>query len=163
MTGQEIQERLDALVADLQTIGKGQTINFFYRAPDGSPNTLPLSSDASGNVNAGQLALIQGEVDNMKTIADAYEQEYAPVKTASEAFRAAREAHRDLIDAASQARQALEDALVADQDYQTAKTAYEAARNDADYISARNAYKTANVSENYGNLGEAKGKYQPAE
>ena len=34
MTGQMVQDRLDAIVMDLQTKGKGQTINFLFRAID---------------------------------------------------------------------------------------------------------------------------------
>ena len=61
MTGQEIQDRLDAIVVDLQTKGKVQT--FFFRDSDNVPNVLPLSSTAQGVVNAGQLADIQAVVE----------------------------------------------------------------------------------------------------
>ncbi len=160
MTGAEIQARLDALVLDLQTNGKGQSITVGLRNEDNVLADFPLSSDIDGVVNAGQLAAIQNAIDAIKPIADDYELEYGPVKDASEAFRTARGVHQALIDAASAARTALNDALEADVDYQAAKTAYDNARLDPDYVAARTAYKTNNVSENYGNLQEAKGKYE---
>ena len=159
MTGQEIQDRLDAIVEDLQTDYKGQYTQIMMRGDDNTANIFSLSSDGAGNVNAIQLAAIQDFIDNLKPLADTYETEYAPVQAASETFRDARAEHQVLIDAASAARVALADALEADASYQTAKTAYDAAREDAGYVAARTAYRTNNVSENYGNLQEARGKY----
>lgn len=159
MTGQDFQDKLDALVVDLQTVGKGQTINVMVRDEDNIPLNLPLSSDVNGVVNAAQLATIQGFVDGLKPIADTYTTEYAPVTAASEAFKTAGEPHTALVETARVARVALSDALTADAGYQAAKTALDNARAGAGYIAARDAYNSRNVSENFGNLSDAKGKY----
>ena len=159
MTGQDIQDKLDEIVADLQTNGKGKTVEILLRAEDNTTIALPLSSDGAGVVDNNQLTAVQNFIDSLKPLADTYETELAPVKAASEIFRTAREVHQQLVDEASAARTALTDALDADQDYQDAKTAYDTARQDAGYIAARNSYKTFNISENFGNLSDAKGKY----
>ena len=109
MTGQDFQDRLDAIVADLE---------------------------ARPEANIG-----------------------CSIRGLSETFRTRRAAHQNLIDAATAARIALQDALAADNDYQAADTALKAAQTDPDYVAARTAYQNNNVSENFGNLSEARGKY----
>jgi hypothetical protein len=78
MTSQEIQDRVDALVTDLQTKGKGKSVNVMFRGSNGQPNILPLSSDANGVVNASQLAAIQAVADGLKTAATDYYTATAP-------------------------------------------------------------------------------------
>ncbi len=159
MTGQEIQDKLDGIVADLQTVGKGMTVQIGLRGSGNDLTEYPLSSDANGVINDSQLDPLQDAVDVIKPIADTYYAEFAVVKGFSDAFSDARAVHQVLIDAAASARSDLNDALEADAAYQTAKTNLDNARADVDYINARNAYKSENVSENYGNISEAKGKY----
>lgn len=159
MTGQEIQDRVDALVVDLQTAGKGQTINIAIRNDDNSIEVLPLSSTAGGVVNAGQLATLQGFVDGLKAAADEYTGQYAPVQTALDNFNARRATHQALIDAASAARTALNDALTADVTYQNLKGVLDDARAEQDFINARTVYENLNCSENYAALQSAKGEY----
>ena len=159
MTGQDFQDKLDAIVVDLQTVGKGQTIQVMFRQSDNSSLILPLSSTVGGVVNVAQLTAIQDEVDALKTVADAYTTEYAPVQAALETFNTERAGHQVLIDAASGARTALNTALQADVAYQTAKTALDAARADVGFIAAQAEYQGDNVSENYAELSNAKGKY----
>ena len=159
MTGQDFQDKLDAIVLDLQTAGKGKVVKMAFRGADNDTFDMILSSDVNGVVDAAQLAAIQAQIDNLKPLADALETESAPVKAASEAFTTAREVHRNLIDAATDARVALSAALEADQGYQNAKTTYDTARQDPDYVAARTAYKSQNVSENFGNLSDSRGKY----
>jgi hypothetical protein len=120
---------------------------------------LPLSSDAQGVVDAGQLAAIQAFLAPIIDAADDYETNYAPVSAASEAFRAAREVHQGLIDAAAAARTALNDALENDAAYQTAKQTLDGARGNQLYIDARQSYDNLNVSENFAALGQARGEY----
>lgn len=159
MTGQDFQDKLDAVVLDLQTAGKGQAVEILMRGTDNSSNVYPLSSDANGVVNAGQLSAIQAFINGLKPIADTYEQERAPVQTALEAFNARRATHQTAIDAASSARTALNTELTADATYQSLQTALESERAEPVYIAAVAAYRDNNVSENFGNLGDAKGKY----
>ena len=159
MTGADLQDTFDAIVLDLQTTGKGKAVQVAFRYPNNETVSMPLSSDSSGVVNALQRAEIQGFIDGLKPIASTYESERAPVTAALETFNTARSAHQGLIDAASAARVALNTALEADAGYQTAKTALDAARADVNYIDAVEAYRANNVTENYGNLGDAKGKY----
>lgn len=159
MTGQDIQEKLDSIVEDLQTVGRGQTVIASLRGTNNQLREFPLSSDAGGVVDAAQLSNLQKFIDDLKPIADTYVMELAPVSAASEAFNVQRATHQVLIDAASAARVALNDALEADEVYQQLKTALDEARMDAEYIAAREAYRVNNVSENFGNLGDAKGKY----
>lgn len=159
MTGQEIQERLDAIVEDLQTTEKGKSVEILFRAEDNTTVTKTLSSDINGVVDAAQLASVQNFINTLKPIADKYETEYAPVRVTGEAFRTAREVHQHLIDAATAARNALSDALEADDAYQDAKSDYDQARTDPEYVAARLSYRTFNVPENYGNLSDARGKY----
>lgn len=159
MTGQDIQARLDAIVTDLQTTHKGKSVDILVRAEDNTSAIRTLSSDADGVVNAVQLAAIQDFIDNLKPVADTYEAEFAPVKVASETYRLARAEHQVLIDAAQAARIALQDALTADADYQAADTALKALQADVDYVNARSNYQMFNVSENFGNISDARGKY----
>lgn len=159
MVGEDFQDRLDAIVSDLQTTGKGQTVGIAVRDSGNSFAVLPLSSDANGVVNVVQLAAVQNFFNLLKPIADQYEAERAPVQAALEAFQTAQTPHQILIDAASQARKDLNDALLADANYQTKKMALENARANVDYVGAMADYRNNNVSENFGNLGDAKGKY----
>lgn len=159
MTGQDFQDKLDAIVADLQTTGKGKTVNILMRGTGNASQVFPLSSDIGGVITASELARIQNRIDELKPFADTYETERQPVSDALEVFNTERAGHQVLIDAASAAREALNTALEADADYQTAKTALDNARANANYISAVEAYRVNNVSENFGNLGDAKGKY----
>jgi hypothetical protein len=130
MTNAEIQSKLDAVVVDLQTKGKGQTVNFMFRNPDGSPNVLPLSSDAGGVVKTAKTQLANAD-----------------------STRAA------LINAAQNANQALKNSRDNDANYQAKKSAYETAAADADYIAARAVFKSANVVENANELTNARGSY----
>lgn len=159
MTGQDFQDRLAAIVEDLQTRGKGRTVNIMFRGENNTPNILPLSSDANGVVNAAQLQAVQAVVTQLGATATAYDTAYAPVKNALEAFKTAQEPHQPLIDAATNARNALNDALTNDPAYQSAKTALDDARNDPNYIAVSETYKAQNVSENYSELSQARGKY----
>jgi hypothetical protein len=159
MTGQDFQDRLDALVVDLQTNGKGQEVRLMFRGEGNVGNVMTLSSDPNGVVDAAQLAAVQAFIDTLKPSADSYTAELAPVSAASEAFRLAQVPHEALTEAARVARVALQDALAGDADYQAAKTALDAARADAGYIAARDSYNAGNVSENFSELTSAKGKY----
>lgn len=159
MTGQDFQDKLDALVADMQTNGKGQTAQLLLRDSDNVASTFSISCESDGEVSAANVAAVQSFINPLKTIADTYESERAPVTTALEAFKTAQAPHQALMDAATAARIALQTALESDSDYQTAKTALDNARADAGYIAAVEAYRVNNVSENFGNLGDAKGKY----
>jgi hypothetical protein len=159
MTGQDFQDRLDAIVADLQTRGKGQTVNIMFRESSNSPLILPLSSDANGVVNAVQLQAIQDFLSDVITNADDYETQRAPVSAALEAFKLAQAPHEALMTAATNARKTLSDALEADPAYQTAKQALDTARRAPAYVSAARDYEDFNVSENYAALGQAKGEY----
>lgn len=159
MNGQDFQDRLDAIVEDLQTKGKGQTVQIALRGGDNISQTFELSSDAQGAVDANQLSAVQNFIDDMKPLADAYTGALAPVSAASEAFRIEREGHRALIDAYAAARDAMNFAFNHDAAYQAARAALEAAQTAPAYVAARDAYRGGNVSENYGNLQEARGKY----
>lgn len=159
MTGQDFQDKLDAIVGDLQTTAKGRECKILVRGEDNDASIFTLSSDSGGVVNAAQLANLQGTLDTFKQIADEYEAQRGLYTPQLDAFKSAREAHQPLIDAAALANKNLRDALEADAAYQTAAAALEAARADPDYIAAVTGYKTYNVSENYGNLSEARGKY----
>lgn len=159
MTGQEIQDKLDAIVEDLQGKFKGSSVQIAVRGEDDAMSLLPLSSDVNGVVNQAELDEVQAWVDDWKVYADSYSAAYDPVKTASENFKLARQVHQQLIDDASAARTALSNALEADGDYQAAKNALDNARSDPAYVNARESYQNFNVSENFGNLGDAKGKY----
>ncbi len=159
MTGLDIQKNLDAVVLDLQTKGKGQTVEMMFRNPDNSSNVLPLSSDAQGVVDVGQLSAIQTVVDALKDAADTYAAQIAPVTAAQADFKYAREQHQQLIDDASTARLALSDALFNDPIYQNAKGALDTARADVGYINASFEYKDLNTSENIAEISRAKGSY----
>lgn len=159
MIGQDFQDKLDAIVLDLQTKGKGQLVKIAFRGADNDTFIMPLSSDANGVVNAQELSNLQAVVNNMKPFADNYETQRSPVQAALEDFKTAQEPHQGLFDAAAVARKNLSDALEADQTYQAAKEFLENLRQDNFYIDAVNAYKANNVSENFGNLSDAKGKY----
>lgn len=159
MTGQEFQDRVDALVVDLQTVGKGQTVNIMLRGLNNSSVVLPLSSNAQGVVNGTQMQLIQDYLDDFKLTADSYTTTFAPVQTAMDAFKTASAPHDALTETARVARVALSDALLADPTYQSAKTALDNARANPDYVSASFEYKRQNISENFAELSNAKGKY----
>lgn len=159
MTGQEIQDKLDKIVADLQTTNKGFSTEIAFRQANGLLAVLPISADSAGIVDTAQLGAIQNVLNPIKAAADTYDTEYVSVKSASEAFSTARDAHQALIDQAKTARDNLSAALDADADYVNAKTAYDAAREAAAYIAARADYKDVNVSENYNNLSDARGNY----
>jgi hypothetical protein len=159
MTDQDFQDRLDALVADLQTKGKGQTVNVMFRNQDNSPNILPLSSDANGVVNAAQLQAIQNVVSELAGYAGELVETSAPVQAASEAFKTASAPHEALRIAAQTANAALRDALAGDPAYQAAKAALDNARANPLYVSVSQQYERYNVSENYAALGQAKGEY----
>ena len=159
MTGQDIGSKVDALVADLQTKGRGQTINILFRNPDNSPRIMPLSSDASGVVNVAQLAAIRtfltGTMDaatNLATLS-------VPVTNASNDIKEALVQHEALITASQTASKALSEALLSDDSYQSFKRNLAEAQADADYISATLAYKNQNVAQNYAALISAKGEY----
>ncbi|MDB5478808.1 MAG: hypothetical protein JWM96_1303, partial [Alphaproteobacteria bacterium] len=132
MTAQDIQDRINALVEDLQTKGKGQTINIMLRNPDNSPNVLPLSSDANGVVNQAQLDALIAFFDDggLFVAADNLTVNSAPVTAASEAFKLASQPHEPLRIAAQEANAALKAALDADPGYQAAKTALDNARSN---------------------------------
>ena len=160
MTGQDIQDKLGQIVTDLQTTAKGKTAQIAFRQNGGNLAIFPLSSDVNGVVQVGQLEAIQDFLDDgIKDVADAFETASVPVKATSEAFRLQRATHQTAIDAASAAREALNAELEADDLYQDAKTDYEAASTNPVYISARNDYQSNFVSENYGNLSDARGTY----
>lgn len=159
MTGTEFQGRLDALVLDLQTAGKGKTVNIMFRDSNNDSDVRPLSSDVGGVVNAAELALVQNFIDDLKVAADNYTTELAPVQAARETFNTERAGHQVEIDAATDARSALNASLLADAGYQAAKTALDDAMVVQTYIDARFDYEESNVSENYGALADAKGEY----
>lgn len=159
MNSVDFQDKLDAIVVDLQTSGKGRTIQAMFRGINNQTVVLPLSSDAFGVVDGNQLTDVQGFVNSLKPIADTYEAERAPVMAASEAFNLRRATHQVSIDKASAARITLQDELLADTQYQTLSAALDAARTDNGYIQATTDYKTSNVSENFSELSSAKGKY----
>ncbi len=159
MTGQDYQDRLDAIVTDLQTKGKGQTVQMLFRDDTNSAVPFSLSSDANGVVNAAQLQAIDDFLQGLKQVANSYETSSAPVSAANEAFKAAQVPHQGLMDNAKASRDALSAALEADPTYRTAKANLDAARTDATYIASSADYKLQNVSENYAELQAAKGKY----
>ena len=101
MTGIDFQNKLDALVEDLQKKGKVRSIEIPGRTTNNTTGIFNLSSDANGVVNASELNQVQNFIDPLKLIADNYEVEYEPVKSASEALRLAQMPHEALITAAS--------------------------------------------------------------
>lgn len=159
MTAQEVRDRLDALVSDLQTKGRGQTVNVMFRKPDNTPNILPLSSNAQGVVNAAQLTAISAVVDDLAIVAEDLDTFSAPVTAANEALRVAGVTYEPLRAAAQTASANLRTALLADPTYQAAKTAADNARKDADYLGAVELYRLNNASENIAALTQAKGEY----
>ena len=78
MLALEIQERLDAIVYDLQFAGKGKTVQLMFRDANNQPQILPLSSNAAGVVDAAQLATVQTFINGLKTAADTYNTATAP-------------------------------------------------------------------------------------
>lgn len=158
MTGQDFQDRFDALLDDLQKAPADRAAHILFRSADGTPQVFPITK-AGQVINPAQVAAAQAFIDTLKPIADTYEAEFTPVRGLSETFRLARAVHQPLIDAAQTARIALQTALEADADYQAADTALRNAQTDPDYIVARTAYQNNNVSENFGNLSDARGKY----
>ena len=162
MTGQDIQDRLDAIVTDLQTNFKGSQVDVMLRGDDGAALTFTLSSDANGIVDVAQHGAIQDFINLLKPTADDYETRRGVYTPFLDAFKTAQEPHKPLMDAAAAARVALQSALDADAGYQTAKTNLEAARTDIAYVESVQTYSAKCVSENFGNLQEARGKYRPA-
>jgi hypothetical protein len=158
MTGQDFQDKLDAIVLDLQTSFPNHSVQISLRGAGNVITVFSLSSVA-GVVNGAQLGAIQDVLDDLKPIADSYTTERVPVTSALETFKTERAGNQVAIDAASAARIALSTALLADADYQTAKTALDTARAGATYVTALTAYQSNNVSENFGNLSEARGNY----
>jgi hypothetical protein len=160
MVGQDFQDRLDAIVTDLESAsGTGKTVQVMFRDNNNQPLVMPLSSDVNGVVDATQLANLQMAVDGFKPVADAYDLESGDITTANDAFKIAQAVHQVLIDDAKTSRDALSAALEADLDYQAAKDAVDVARNDAAYVAARTSYIALNISENYLELQKAKGSY----
>ena len=162
MTGQDFQDKLNAIVTDLQTAGKGQRVTVLFRTANNTVQGLALSSDSVGNVNADELGAIQAFINTLKPIADEYTTQLIPVQAASEVFRLAGVPHEAQMAAVTAARQALADSLMNDAEYQRAKMRLDDARNENDYVVARTNYQSKNVVENFGNLGDAKGKYETA-
>ena len=162
MTGADFQLKLDAIVTDLQTVGKGQTVQVLARGSDNQSVIFPLSSSVTGVINAAQFNSLTAFVGGLKPIADFYESRRLPVVEATEAFNLRRATHQMAIDAASAARVALNTELMADSDYQSLSAALEAARTDPPYVQAVSDYRDGNVSENYAELSSAKGKYVTA-
>ena len=78
MTGQDFQDRLDAIKTDLQTDGKGKTINIMFRQFGNTPYILPLSSDANGVINLAQLNAVEDFVSDLGALADQYLIDTAP-------------------------------------------------------------------------------------
>lgn len=161
MTGQDFQDKLAAIVADLQTRGKGQTVTIAFRNQNNTITNFSLSSDINGVVSAAQMSAVSDYIaDNqLAAAADMLNDVSAPVDAAREAFKIAQAPHQALITAATAARGALQTALDADPVYRSAKTALDAAQNNPDYTTARENYRVGNISENFGNLSDAKGKY----
>lgn len=159
MTSQDFEDKISAIVTDLQTKGKGKTVNVLLRDVDNSAAILPLSSDPSGVVNVAQLTALQNFIRNFSAIADDYNFYHAPVLAANEAFKTAQIPHQGLIDAAAVSRNALQTALANDAAYQSAKTAVDNARNASAYTEVLDSYKQFNVSENFTELSQAKGAY----
>ncbi len=175
MTGQDIQDRFDDLIADLglpENTDKTAVISF--RNPDNTMTTFEIQN-VGGVVHAGQTAAVQDFIDDLKPVATTYEDERAPVTAALEAVATERAGHQALIDeldmrnatlrasaayiAAQTARTNLNTALAGDADYQTAVAALNAAKLDVNYVDALSDYRSKKVSENYDNLGDAKGNY----
>lgn len=161
MTGQDFQDKLNAIVLDLQTAGKGQTVNIAMRGLNGAVSVFPLSSSVGGVVSQAQLAAINGFLadNSILDAANSYADARPIIDAPLAAFKAALQPHTALSEAATLARKNFNDALAADASYQAAKTTLDNARTDADYISSVAAYKESYVSENFGNLSDAKGKY----
>jgi len=158
MTGANFQTKLDGIIEDLQTDFPNHSVQIPLRGSNNAITVYPLSS-VGGVVNAGQLATLQAAVDALKPMADTYTSERAPVVTALESFNTEKARFTTEANAVSTARTTLESALEADAPYQSAKTAIDTARADAGYIAANTAYVSNNVSENFGNLGDARGNY----
>lgn len=158
MTGVDFQNRLNALKVDLQTTTGVVQANIAFRNPDNTVTNFIIEAN-NGVVNAAQVAAVQAFIDPLKPIADTYEDERIPVQDALTAFNAQRATHQSLIDAASAARTALNDALEADATYQNLQAMLEDARTQPSYVQAVEAYRVNNTSENFGNLGDAKGNY----
>lgn len=160
MSGQEFQDKIDAIVEDLQTRGRGQSVNIVLRNADNAPVVFTVSSNSTGVVDGTQLRNLEDFVSILMPLADGYEAARIPVEAALGTFKTAQIPHTALVTAATAARATLNTALEADATYQTAKTALTNARNLPAYISAVAQYKENNLSENFGNLGDAKGKYE---
>ena len=59
MNGQDFQDKLGAIVNDLQTVGRGRTVEILFRDQMNTSLILPLSSTAAGVVDAAQLDQVQ--------------------------------------------------------------------------------------------------------
>ncbi len=159
MNGLDIQANLDAVVTDLQTKGKGQSVEFMFRNADNSSNVLVLSSNSAGVVNAAQLATVQAFVDVLKTAADAYSTQNTPLSLLREDYKTTRAVHQTLIDASAAARENLAEALANDIAFDEARQALEAARIAPAYVAAVAEFKEQNASENIAEISRAKGSY----
>ncbi len=78
MTAQDFYDRLDAIKTDLQTDGKGKTVNIMFRNSSNQPNILPLSSDANGVLNAAQENAIDLVVADLADFVTDYNVAIAP-------------------------------------------------------------------------------------
>ncbi len=160
MTGTDIQQRFEAIIVDLQTVGKGLGIIIVFRNSNNAAQEFTLSSDNNGVTDDAERENLQTYIDEeLKLPADDYNIALIPVTAASEALLIQQIPHQALIDAASAARIALQNALLAVEDYQQAKAVLEAARANPVFIEKRDVYIAKNVSENYAELANAKGKY----
>ncbi len=159
MTGQDFENKSGAIVTDLQTAGRGRTVQILFRDSSNASLILPLSSTAAGIVDAGQLKEVQNFLDMIEPVADNYEAVRIPVVAAQTAFNARRATHQAIIDAATAARDAATAELLADATLQTLSTALDTARANPGYVQGVALYVDANVSENYSELSAAKGKY----
>lgn len=161
MTGLQFQQRLAAIVTDLQTTQKGNGTNIMFRDNTNTLNTFPLTADETGAVNQAELTPIQNHVDSLADYADDFITASLPVKTATSGFKAAQSPHQNLINAVSNANAALASALASDPTYQAAKSALDAARRNVNYINAGIDMKNENVTENYNELLTARSAYYP--
>lgn len=159
MTGIEIQQRLEAIIVDLQTVGKGLGIVIVFRGSNNAALEFPLSSDNQGVINDTERENLQAFVDGLKLIADNYAFPNGLVQNSANALKAATLPHEALIEAARVAREAVNAVLAADSVYQAAKTQLDNDRADVDYITFGEQFRQNNVSENYAELANAKGKY----
>ena len=73
-TGTEIQKRYDDLKADLSASALGDAVKkqvqISLRQPDNSLQVMTINADATGLLNAGEVAAVQTLVDAMKIAQD---------------------------------------------------------------------------------------------